>query len=234
MTALLMGTAVTAQQDLAVSFNQITTPTSSADPLDLSFFLVNNGDSIAPGDTLYYALVVGTTFYTVDLATSGSVSGSIVGAGGLPNGFGYDITVPTKTMDEMYALLGGLTGDVCAVALGIGSASIGNAFADDATAADNSTCTAYTVTAVTGIEDEVISEISAYPNPVVNSLTIALGNNTAESINIIDMTGRTVETIAVSNGTETVDMSNYNNGVYFYQVVSNGVAIKTEKFIVAK
>ncbi len=85
-----------------------------------------------------------------------------------------------------------------------------------------------------GVEVKDLDAIVAYPNPVVNALTIALGNNNAESINIIDMTGRTVETIVVSNGTETIDMSNYNNGVYFYQVVSNGIAIKTEKIIVTK
>ncbi len=85
-----------------------------------------------------------------------------------------------------------------------------------------------------GVETQELDVISAFPNPVANSLTINLGNNSADLINIIDMTGRIVETITVSNTTESVDMSIYNNGVYFYQVVSNGIAIKTEKIIVAK
>ena len=84
------------------------------------------------------------------------------------------------------------------------------------------------------VEVNEIDVISLYPNPASLSATINIGNNNAESINIIDMTGRIVESITVTSNKETFDVSNYNNGVYFYQVISKGVAIKTEKFIVTK
>jgi len=232
MTALVLGTAVNAQQDLTASLD-VLGAASSDNPVDMSFSITNNGGTIVTGDTLYLAVVVGTTYYDVDFAQENSVSGTVL-TQDFENGMVLPIPVPTKTMDEMYALLGGTTGNICGVAIGVGSASVNNQFADDANALDNLACSSYTVTAVTGVEEDAISEISAYPNPVVNSLTIMLGSNKAESINIIDMTGRTIEAITVSNGTETVDMSTYNNGVYFYQVVSNGIAIKTEKFIVSK
>lgn len=85
-----------------------------------------------------------------------------------------------------------------------------------------------------GIENQDLNMISLYPNPVSSSATIELGNNDVDLLNIVDMSGRIIETISVNNTTETINVETYTNGVYFYQVVSNGTVLKTEKFIVAK
>lgn len=232
--AVSFGTAINAQQDLAAALdNSLAGTTISTDPLDLSFSITNNGALIPTGDTLYFAISIGTTYYTVSGFTENSVSGTIL-TQDFPNGASLPIAVDPITMQTMYETMGGLTGTVCAIAVGVGSASVNNTFADDATAADNLSCATYTVTSVVGVEENEISEISAYPNPTVSTLNIDLGNNKTEVINIIDMTGRIVNTINVSNNIETIDVSSFENGIYFYQLVTNGIAIKTEKFIVSK
>ena len=199
----------------------------------MSFSITNNGALIPSGDTLYFAISIGTTYYTVTGLTANSVSGSIL-TQDFPNGSALSIPVDPITMQTMYETMGGLTGTVCAIAVGVGSASVNNAFADDANANDNLSCVTYTVTAVASVEEEEFSEISVYPNPATNILNIKIGNNDVQTINIIDMTGRVINTISVSNEIETLDVSGYENGVYFYQVIKNGEAIKTEKFIVSK
>ena len=242
MTALVMGTTVNAQTyDIGVTFDNVSA--NSDGDVDFSFTITNNGIEIpapvggANPDTLYFSLVFDlNTPYSIDNTGSLTISQYTLSplSTGFPAGASTPVLVSSIEMQEMYEnyLGNNLTGNICA------SVSIGytlfSGYTSDLTPANNVVCSAYTVTAVLGINETVITEISAFPNPVVNSLTINLGNNSAEVINIIDMTGRTIETITVSNGTENVDMSTYNNGVYFYQVVSQGIAIKTEKIIVAK
>jgi len=77
MTALVLGTAVNAQQDLTASLD-VLGAASSDNPVDMSFSITNNGGTIVTGDTLYFAVVVGTTYYDVDFAQENSVSGTVL------------------------------------------------------------------------------------------------------------------------------------------------------------
>jgi hypothetical protein len=55
-----------------------------------------------------------------------------------------------------------------------------------------------------------------------------------DQIRIVDITGRNVMNISVNNSIETISVSDYQNGVYFCQIISGGKVVKTSKFIVSK
>jgi len=232
-TAIFMAVSANAQYDLRVTLDN-TGATSSDNPLDLTYTVLNNGATVPAGDTIFLAVLFGTTFYSPQGLTANQVN-IIPLTQDLLNGETIAAAVDPISMQDMYDIYLGqsLTGNACVLA-SVGQDALTNGFSNDATPSDNSFCTAYTVTEVAGVSESNLSEITAYPNPVVTELTINLGNNNVSSINIIDMSGRVLETISNLDSSVTIDMSNYNSGVYFYQVIDNDSAIKTEKFIVTK
>ena len=86
---------------------------------------------------------------------------------------------------------------------------------------------------VLGVDDNELGiDISVYPNPAQNELTIS--NNSGVSIEktqIIDMVGRIVATIEPSDAiNRTIDISNLTTGIYFLRLESTN-ASSTIKFI---
>ncbi len=78
------------------------------------------------------------------------------------------------------------------------------------------------------------TEISLYPNPAKNNVTIT-SNLTSGLIEILDVTGRLINTIRITSNASKIDVSNYNNSIYFYNVKDNtGTTVYSNKFIVAK
>lgn len=83
---------------------------------------------------------------------------------------------------------------------------------------------------VTSVNDITQNTFSFFPNPVNNVLNIK-SENTIEQISITDMSGRTIKTINSNNTKQTsIDVADLTSGIYFVQVVSNGVS-KVQKFI---
>jgi len=81
--------------------------------------------------------------------------------------------------------------------------------------------------AATGIPENQEENILLYPNPTSSILTL----NTSEqinSVNIIDITGKTVKTIA--SNSNTIDVSDLVKGIYFLQVQTDN-GITNNKFI---
>lgn len=75
----------------------------------------------------------------------------------------------------------------------------------------------------------VASELSIYPNPVADVLTIANPNNVnLKSVSITDLNGRTIKSIALESDTDaTVDVSDLSAGVYLVTVADdNGKVTK--------
>ena len=83
---------------------------------------------------------------------------------------------------------------------------------------------------VIGENELVQNTFSFFPNPASNVLNINSENN-LEQVSITDMSGRTIKTINSSNSNQLkVDVADLTSGVYFIQVVSNGVP-QIQKFI---
>lgn len=81
------------------------------------------------------------------------------------------------------------------------------------------------VNMVAGLVDNEIN-ISAYPNPASTELTINVAGE-ATSVSIISMDGKVVATQDVNGASTTVDVSNLNAGVYFYEVAAaNGEVVR--------
>lgn len=91
----------------------------------------------------------------------------------------------------------------------------------------------------TGIEDKVTGEISSigvYPNPANTYLNVVMNLENASDvmINVVDVTGKLVNTVSNSFGLglnkTTLDVSGLTNGIYFIQVMGEGIS-NTVKFV---
>lgn len=96
----------------------------------------------------------------------------------------------------------------------------------------------------TGVDDMMVQTknylFNAYPNPANSRITIAFYAETADNaaITVTDVTGKQIKTISnsVQNGLNeaVLDVSELNNGIYFYTYTLDGNVIATRKFIVNK
>jgi hypothetical protein len=84
------------------------------------------------------------------------------------------------------------------------------------------------------IGEEGLNAINVYPNPATDNVNFNLGNNDVDQIVIVDISGRIVDNIQVTGSLETLATSDYQNGVYFYQIITNDEVVKTDKFVVSK
>jgi len=94
----------------------------------------------------------------------------------------------------------------------------------------------------TGISEEAmmggkVSEI--YPNPASQSVSLdyqLTSNVTQASVKIYNLLGAEVKSANLENGGNRlkIDISNLDNGIYFYSIYVNGDAYKTKKLIVQK
>lgn len=72
------------------------------------------------------------------------------------------------------------------------------------------------------------SSLSIYPNPVRNTLYIEIENIPVEKVEIVDLLGKPI--ISRKSNYEAVDMSQFNNGIYFVKIYTEKNII-TRKFI---
>ena len=71
------------------------------------------------------------------------------------------------------------------------------------------------------------SGITLHPNPTTGQLTITSSQNLVSSVEILDLTGRTVSIQKAKENTVRVDISEFPNGVYFAKIVTeHGQAVR--------
>ena len=84
-----------------------------------------------------------------------------------------------------------------------------------------------------GQTSALANSVSVYPNPASTEFNVSMTATNA-TVEIMDITGKLVEADAVTMGTARFDVSNYKNGVYFYQIKGeNNATIKSGKFTVS-
>ena len=118
-------------------------------------------------------------------------------AGGLVNGILHPQTVTPGSYDFTYIV-------------------------DNGTCSDTSKVTV-TVDGCAGINENSASALEVYPNPVNTTLTIKNINvDGIATISLVDLQGKIVYTNTVSNltGNYLVEMSNFENGIYFVRVTT--------------
>ena len=81
-------------------------------------------------------------------------------------------------------------------------------------------------------------EISVYPNPNNGDMTISyfIPQNKKAELAIYDMSGRQVKSYFLTGERNQLSISekDLQEGIYFYNVVSNGKLIKQDKIVVIK
>ena len=92
----------------------------------------------------------------------------------------------------------------------------------------------YIISIVLGIEDNSIKlELTAYPNPTTNFLTLNVGNAELSTLRfqLYDISGKLIESRKIISSIETIGMENLPSAIYFLKVANNNQEVKTFKII---
>ena len=92
----------------------------------------------------------------------------------------------------------------------------------------------YGIPIVTGINNHSINlELTAYPNPTANNLTLKVGNGELSTLNfhLFDISGRLIESRKIISSSEIITMENLPAATYFLKVTDYRNEIKTFKII---
>ncbi|MEZ4857906.1 MAG: T9SS type A sorting domain-containing protein [Flavobacteriaceae bacterium] len=77
-----------------------------------------------------------------------------------------------------------------------------------------------TVEQIAGIEDNFALQVSHFPNPVSNTLTVS-SEYSFTAYEVYDILGKRVDTQALEGTTIAIEMGQLNSGIYFVTVKSN-------------
>ena len=92
----------------------------------------------------------------------------------------------------------------------------------------------YEISIVLGIDIHSINlELTAYPNPTTNYLTLNVGKVELSTLNfqLYDIIGKLIESRKIISSTETIGMENLPSATYFLKVSNNNNEVKTFKII---
>ena len=79
--------------------------------------------------------------------------------------------------------------------------------------------------------NEIDNQLNVYPNPAHDQLNIQCDNN-MQSIEIIDIMGRSVKSVAnIDGSTYSLNISNLSNAIYFVKVVDDNNQVLVHKII---
>jgi sialate O-acetylesterase len=84
----------------------------------------------------------------------------------------------------------------------------------------------------TGVENLTVQNLTIYPNPVKNSLTLKFENTDIQNINFIDSTGKAVLTINnLRSNSENIDVSYFAQGIYLLKYQQKNGVWGSSKFV---
>ena len=92
----------------------------------------------------------------------------------------------------------------------------------------------YEISIVLGVDENSIKlELTAYPNPTTNYLTLNLGKTELSNLNfqLYDMSGKLIESNKITSTIETIRMENLPSSTYFLKVTNDNKEVKTFKII---
>jgi hypothetical protein len=92
----------------------------------------------------------------------------------------------------------------------------------------------FEISVVLGIDNNAINlEVTAYPNPTTNFLTLNVGKAELSTLNfqLYDISGKLIESRKIISSSETITMENLPTATYFLKVTNNNKEVKTFKII---
>ena len=81
-----------------------------------------------------------------------------------------------------------------------------------------------------GVE-EMYAAVNVHPNPATSTIFVETTLNTNAQVSIIDLTGRCVKEVEISNAVSAINIEDLERGVYFISIEQNGNR-KVEKLVV--
>lgn len=92
----------------------------------------------------------------------------------------------------------------------------------------------FEISTTVGINETTIQlELSVYPNPATNYLTLKVDSEKLDNLNfqLIDLQGKVIENKKVSSTTTSINVESLPKAIYFLSVVKNNQIVKTFKII---
>jgi hypothetical protein len=87
--------------------------------------------------------------------------------------------------------------------------------------AENGTSVDWTVNVTTtGVADNLQNSVRIYPNPNNGSFTIEGEFAEKAYANVLDLSGKIITTVEITNAIQAVSLHNFENGIYFLEIVS--------------
>jgi len=152
-----------------------------------------------------------------------------------------------KTMTSIAFLLLGLgglhaqetvttTGSEATGTGGIASYSVGQVFYTTDTGTNGSVAQGvqqpYEISTTLGINETTINlELSVYPNPTTDYLTLKVEKTEGLTFQLFDMQGKVIESKKVNSTSTSISLEGQPTATYFLNVVKNNQIIKTFKII---
>ncbi len=89
---------------------------------------------------------------------------------------------------------------------------------------------------INGINEFVAeSSVLVYPNPAKDFITIEIENKKTTQVQVVDITGKSIAIINVTSSKQTLNTSDFSNGVYTYTLIdSNKNTLNRGRFVIAK
>jgi Secretion system C-terminal sorting domain len=90
-----------------------------------------------------------------------------------------------------------------------------------------------TVSPCTGINEALANSISVYPNPTSGIVNVILTSELSKNsiLEVYDALGKLVVKQVLANETNTINISNLNNGIYTFKVLNNSNLVKIGKIV---
>lgn len=91
---------------------------------------------------------------------------------------------------------------------------------------------AYEISTTLGIDDETINlELSVYPNPTANYLTLKVDETDELIYQLYNLQGKVIKNEIVNNNSTNIDLQGQPSATYFLAVLKNKQIVKTFKIV---
>ena len=80
----------------------------------------------------------------------------------------------------------------------------------------------------------IVTDLSVYPNPTTDFITLKTKNSAAKAVNVYDLTGKKLTTYLFENGEASFSTLSLVSGIYFYEIKDNAnQSLSNGKFAVS-
>jgi hypothetical protein len=213
---MLAGLASFAQQDIQLT---LTSPVAGdiirkGAQFNINYTITNKGVALTTADSIFIVFTLNNNIIQTQ-------NGPIIQLynGGLTAGQSVNRSLSGLALN--FSAAG--TANICAIAILEGDSVNDN---------DNAGCAAVSLQFNVGMDEleQAAQSLNVYPNPASDVVNFSIDYNKAASVKMMDITGRVIETVNFDMNNASVDVRNYNAGIYMYQVLDNeGQVIKAGK-----